>query len=233
MLLQLISSLTTALQDNFFISMAAAFIWGILSILLSPCHLSSIPLIVGFISGQKDLTLKKATRLSFLFSIGILITIAFIGLITSLSGRMMGDIGKWGNVFVAIIFFIIGLYLLDVIKFSFLNRISQPQFQKKGFWAAFILGLIFGVALGPCTFAFMAPVLAVVFAISSTQLLKGILLILFYALGHCSVIILAGTFTKVVQKYLLWNERSKGILILKKICGGLVILGGIYLIYTM
>jgi cytochrome c-type biogenesis protein len=36
----------------------------------------------------------------------------------------------------------------------------------------------------------------------------------------------------VVQHYLNWNERSKGAVILKKVCGVLVLLGGLYLIYT-
>jgi cytochrome c-type biogenesis protein len=44
--------------------------------------------------------------------------------------------------------------------------------------------------------------------------------------------VLAGTFTESVQHYLNWNERSGGALILKKICGVLVICGGIYLILT-
>jgi cytochrome c-type biogenesis protein len=29
-----------------------------------------------------------------------------------------------------------------------------------------------------------------------------------------------------------WNEKSKGAVILKKICGVLVLLGGVWLIYT-
>jgi len=35
--------------------------------------------------------------------------------------------------------------------------------QRKGLLAAFLLGLVFGIALGPCTFAYMAPMLAVAF----------------------------------------------------------------------
>ena len=98
--------------------------------------------------------------------------------------------------------------------------------------AAFILGLVFGVALGPCTFAFMAPILAVTFRLAATNLLYGILLLLLYGLGHCAVIVLAGTFTEVVQHYLDWSEKSKGAVILKRTCGALVLLGGLYLIYT-
>lgn len=233
MILKIFTSLTTAINDNIFIASGTAFIWGILSIILSPCHLSSIPLIIGFISGRKNLNLKKSFTLSLLFSIGILITIAIIGFITSLLGRMMGDIGKLGNISVAVILIIIGLYLLDIIKFSFLNRLSQPGYQKKGYLAAFILGLVFGIALGPCTFAYIAPILAVIFKISSKHFYKSVLLILFYAIGHCGVIVFAGTFTGFIEKYLKWNENSKVITVIKKICGILVILGGLYLIVNL
>lgn len=50
-----------------------------------------------------------------LFSVGILITIAAIGVITAAAGRMMGDIGAYGNYFVAVIFLIVGLVLLGAI----------------------------------------------------------------------------------------------------------------------
>jgi len=98
--------------------------------------------------------------------------------------------------------------------------------------AAFILGLVFGIALGPCTFAYMAPMLGVAFRVAAGNLPYGILLLAIYGLGHCSVIVVAGTSTELVQRYLKWNERSQGAVILKKICGGLVILGGLYLIYS-
>jgi cytochrome c-type biogenesis protein len=69
--------------------------------------------------------------------------------------------------------------------------------------------------------------------VASTRPVLATSLILFYAIGHCAVIVLAGTFTSMVQRYLNWNERSKGALILKKVCGVLVILGGVYLIWIV
>ena len=222
--------LSGTLQSTPLISLLGSFIWGILSILLSPCHLSSIPLIVGFINGQGKMTSKRALWLATLFSTGILITIAIIGLITGLMGRMLGDVGSFGNYFVAIIFFVIGLHLLEIINLPLFGNASQPKYQKKGAFAAFFLGLIFGLAIGPCTFAYMAPMLGITFTIAATSLIWAIGLILVYALGHCSVIIIAGTFTGLVQKYLNWNEKSKGAVVLKKICGALVIVGGVYLI---
>lgn len=222
--------LSMSLESTAAIAFIASFIWGILSILLSPCHLSSIPLIVGFIDGQGKVPVKRAFILATLFSTGILITIGIIGAITGLMGRMLGDIGPYGNYIVAVILFIVGLYLLEIINIPFLNPSFHTGFKMKGLLASFILGLVFGVAIGPCTFAYMAPILGIVFKIASTNFMYAITLILFYAVGHCSVIILAGTFTGVVQGYLNWNEKSQGAVILKKICGILVIIGAVYLI---
>jgi len=214
------------------VAIGAAFAWGVLSIVLSPCHLSSIPLIIGFISGQgTGVTARRAFTLSTLFSIGILFTIGAIGAITAAAGRMMGDIGAYGNYFVAVIFLVVGLVLLGVIPVPWSGP-GQIGLKRKGALAAFILGLVFGIALGPCTFAYMAPMLAVTFKLASTQLAYGIVLLSVYGVGHCSVIVLAGTCTELVQRYMNWTDRSKGAAVLRGICGVLVILGGLYLIYA-
>lgn len=226
------SWLTNTIQGSPIIAILGSFLWGVLSILLSPCHLASIPLIVGFISGQEITSAKRAFWLALLFSLGILLTIAIIGIITGLMGRMLGDIGKYGNYIVAVIFFIVGLYLLEIITLPFLNAPGQPAIKKRGLLASFVLGLVFGIALGPCTFAYMAPMLAITFSIARTQLFYGVLLLLIYGIGHCSVIVAAGTFTEIIEHYLHWSEKSNGIMIVKKICGVLVIFGGIYLIWT-
>ena len=228
---ELFTQLSRAVEEAWFIALPASLIWGILSILLSPCHLASIPLIVGFIDEQGRISTKRAFWISTLFAVGILITIGAIGVITAMAGRMLGDVGKYGNYFVALIFFVVGLHLIGVIPMPWSGP-GQVGMKRKGMLAAFILGLVFGVALGPCTFAYMAPMLAVAFREASKSLLYGILLILVYGLGHCSVIVFAGTFTELVQRYLNWNEKSKGAIILKKICGVLVLLGGVYLVYT-
>jgi len=212
------------------VAFLASFAWGILSILLSPCHLASIPLIVGFIGQQGQMSTRRAFFTATLFAVGILITIGAIGGVTAAAGRMLGDVGRYGNYFVAAIFFAVGLILLDVIPLPF-GGPTQVGMKRKGMLAAFVLGLVFGIALGPCTFAYMAPMLGVTFRVASTSLTYGIGLLLAYGLGHCSVIVLAGTCTELVQRYMNWNERSKGAVVLKKICGVMVLLGGIYLIY--
>ena len=231
MLEQLFTALTRAIEGGPAVALSAAFVWGILSIVLSPCHLASIPLIVGFIDEQGQISTKRAFQIALLFSLGILLTIGLIGAITAAAGRMMGDVGAYGNYFVAAIFLLVGLHLLGVIPMPFTGP-GQVKMKKRGRIAAFILGLLFGVALGPCTFAYMAPMLAVTFRLAAARMAYGILLLLAYGVGHCAVIVLAGTFTESVQHYLNWNEYSQGATILKKTCGVLVLLGGLWMIYT-
>jgi len=228
---QLFTALTRAIEGSPGIALSAAFAWGILSILLSPCHLASIPLIVGFIDGQGRMSNRRAFLISVLFATGILLTIGLVGAVTAAAGRMMGDVGKYGNYLVAVIFFAVGLHLLGVIPMPWSGP-GQVRVRGKGTVGAFILGLVFGIALGPCTFAYMAPMLGVTFRLADTNALYGIALLAIYGVGHCSVIVFAGTSAEAVQHYLNWNERSRGAVLLKKICGVLVLLGGVYLVYA-
>ncbi len=228
---ELFTSLNHAVEGAPLLALGAAVVWGILSIILSPCHLASIPLIIGFISGQGRVSTARACGIATLFAVGILVTIAAIGAITAAAGRMLGDVGRWGNYFVAAIFFVVGLYLLGVIPMPWSGP-GQVNMKRKGLLAAFILGLVFGIALGPCTFAYMAPMLGVTFKLAKTAPLYGASLLLAYGIGHCSVIVAAGTSTELVQRFLNWNEESKGVTVIKYVCGVLVILGGIWLIYS-
>ncbi|MGA2322517.1 MAG: cytochrome c biogenesis protein CcdA [Sedimentisphaerales bacterium] len=231
MIERIFTSLTQAVEGTAAIAIAASFVWGILSILLSPCHLASIPLIVGFVDRQGQISTKRAFAISAVFATGILLTISLIGFVTAMAGKMLGDVGPYGNYFVAGIFFVVGLYLMEVISMPWSGP-GQMNIKKRGLLAALILGLIFGMAVGPCTFAYMAPILGVTFKVAQTNLLYGAAILIVYGLGHCSVIVFAGTFTEVIQRYMNWNERSRGAIILRWVCGVLVIFGGLYLIYT-
>jgi cytochrome c-type biogenesis protein len=168
----LFTALTQAVTGTPLIALSAAVAWGVLSVVLSPCHLASIPLIVGFIDGQGRMTTRRAFVISNLFAVGILLTLALIGVATAAAGRMLGDLGAGANWFVAAIFLLVGLHLLEVIPMPWSGP-GRVGIARKGLLAAFLLGLIFGVALGPCTFAYMAPMLGVAFSLAADNVLYG------------------------------------------------------------
>jgi cytochrome c-type biogenesis protein len=231
MLESIFNALYTALYGNPAIAVPASFLWGIASVLLSPCHLSSIPLVIAVLIGKRALTVKQTFRLSLVFSIGVLVSIALIGIVTALLGRMLGDMGSHANLVFGIALCIGGILLLDVIPFgngSFLNKL-KPDGTKT--FTVFGVGLLFGLALGPCAFAFMAPVLTLAFSLAKSSMLMAVIIMLAYGIGHCLVIVLGGTSISLVQKILNWNEGHKGMIILKKTCAVLVFAAGIYLIF--
>ena len=225
------ATLSRAVEGSPLIALGAAFAWGLVSVLLSPCHLASIPLIVGFMSEQKGMTVGRAFRTALLFSLGVLASIALIGALTAALGRMLGNVGGWANYLVAAVFFVMGLHLLDVIPLPLGGPAGLPT-ARRGYLAALVVGFVYGIALGPCTFAYLAPVLAVAFKAGATAPLFAAGLFTAFGLGHCTLITAAGTSVKQVQHYLKWSEDSRATLIGRRVCGVLVLAGGLYFLYT-
>ena len=126
MLEQILTSLSNGLGQSLGWALLAAFAWGVVSIVFSPCHLASVPLVVGFISTQEDASTRRAFRLSLLFSLGVLASIALIGVVTCSFGRLLGDLGSVGNVAVAVVFFVFGLYLMGLLPLHW-NVVSHDD----------------------------------------------------------------------------------------------------------
>lgn len=226
----LLGELTHAVESGSTLALLAALVWGVLSVLLSPCHLASIPLVVALVTGQ-DARGGRAFFTAAAFSGGILLSIAMVGGVTVLLGRIAGDLGGGTNYLAAVIFLAVGLHLLEVINLPFLEArpMSAPG---RGIWAALGLGVMFGAVLGPCTFAFMAPVLASALKIASAAPIFATFLLLAFGIGHCGVILGAGLSADRVQRYLEWSASSGRVDLLRHTCGLLVLAGGVYLIYS-
>ncbi len=225
----LFARLTATVETGAFLALVAAAAWGVLSIILSPCHLASIPLIVGFIQDQGQMTTRRACATATSFSVGILATIAALGVVTATMGRLMGSVGPAVNYFVALVFLVVGMHLLDLLPAPW-GGPGGIHPTRRGLGAAFVLGLVFGIALGPCTFAYMAPVLATTLKLGASRPLFAAGLLTAYGVGHCAVIVLAGTSSEWVQRYLNWNGNASGTRWLRWACGALVLCGGLYLV---
>jgi cytochrome c-type biogenesis protein len=78
----------------------------------------------------------------------------------------------------------------------------------------------------------MMPLLAIAFRNAAARPVAAAGLLGSYALGHAAVIVAAGTFANLVQRWLDWNERSSGTKIVRIVCGILVILGGVAVVFT-
>lgn len=226
-----LSWLSTAMAGSPGLALGAAFLWGVASMALSPCHLASIPLLVGFLNGQGRLSTGRALALSSLFAAGLLVTIALAGVLTAAAGRMAGDLGPAATWVLAALFLLVGLHLLGVLALPLWEPV-QVRLQRRGGAAAFGLGLLFGLALGPCTFAFMAPVLGVAFRSAASAPLLAAGLLLAYGVGHCSILVGAGSAVGRVQRYLDWSERSGGAERMRSACGVALVLAGLYLVAT-
>lgn len=148
-----------------------------------------------------------------------------------MAGRLMGDIGINSDYLIGIFFILAGLIFLNVIKFEGALGSVIQNLSGNIMWIAWLAGLLFGAALGPCTFAFLAPVLGVVLYQSGTQIPLAAGLVLSFAAGHTLVIVLAALFTGVIQKYINWGSESRLQILFKNTLGLLVVMLGFIFIF--
>lgn len=205
------------------------FFWGVVSVLFSPCHLASIPLIIGYVGGQNQLMEgRKATLYAVVFTTGLFLTIAAIGVICSLLGRMLGDVGTYWTIVVGLILLWVALDMLGVAKCSLPGGGLMARFTLKGLTGAFVLGLAYGILSGSCTFGFIAPILAII-SVQDT-FIAGIIFILLFGIGHCLPIAVAGSSTAMVKRLLANSNWQQGGLLVRKMAGSMIGLLGIYFV---
>jgi cytochrome c-type biogenesis protein len=204
------------------------FLWGVVSVLFSPCHLASIPLIVGYVGGQNHLIEgPKAIVYAVVFTTGLFITIAVIGFVCSLLGRMLGDVGPYWSIAVGLMLLWVALDMFGVAKCS-LSGGLVAKLTLKGLSGAFILGLAYGVLSGSCTFGFIAPILAIISI--QAQVFTGVFFILLFGIGHCIPILVAGSSTAMVKCLLANSTWQQGGRLFRHLAGALIALLGVYFI---
>ncbi|MFP4257196.1 MAG: cytochrome c biogenesis CcdA family protein [Desulfobacterales bacterium] len=175
-----------------------AFAWGIISVLFSPCHLASIPLIVAYVGGQQTaVNPKRAGWYAGAFSLGLFITIAAVGIVCAMLGRMLGDVGIWLQVAVGAVLIWVALGMMGVQACTMSGGLLY-RLNLKGIHGAFGLGLAYGILSGSCTFGFIAPILAIVTV--QQEIFAGSVMMLLFALGHCLPIVFAGSSAAAVRR---------------------------------
>ena len=202
------------------VAAVGAFLWGLVSVMFSPCHLASIPLIVAYVGGQQTaVNPRRAAWYAGAFSVGLFITIAVVGIVCALLGRMLGDVGTWWQVLVGIVLIWVALGMLGVQACSMSGSLLY-RLNLRGIHGAFGLGLAYGILSGSCTFGFIAPILAIVTV--QQKIVAGSVMMVLFAMGHCLPIAVAGSSTALVRKVTensawqgagMWFRRGAGVVI--------------------
>ena len=211
------------------LAFGAVFLAGVLSS-ASPCVLATIPLVVGFVGGYADGDRWKAFRYSLAFILGLSITFTGFGMAAGLLGTMFGTMGGWWYVAAGIVALVMGGQMVGLYEIRLpIKREFKPK--QGGMIGSFILGLFFGVVSSPCA----TPVLVVILTYVATkgQMLYGAALLFSYAIGHCLLMLVAGTFTGFIEAFVKRQGIVNFSTRVKQFGGLVVVCVGIYLFWNV
>jgi cytochrome c-type biogenesis protein len=208
------------------VALPGAFLWGMVSVLLSPCHMASIPLLIAYVAGQKMiLAPRKAASYAVLFAVGLFLTIMTVGLVCVAAGRMLGDVGPWWQTAVGVLLFWAAWTLLRPPKCLATGNLLS-RFLIQGATGAFILGLAYGFLSGVCTFGFIAPILGIITL--QKEIVTGVAMLVLFGFGHCLPLILCGIFSARTMELLHSHAGQGMVAIVRKLAAGVIAGLGIY-----
>ncbi|MFB2936354.1 cytochrome c biogenesis protein CcdA [Aerosakkonemataceae cyanobacterium BLCC-F154] len=214
----------TQLLQLSWLSVAIIFIAGLLTS-LTPCMLSMLPITIGYIGGYEAKSRLQAAAQSTWFSLGLATTLAGLGIVAAFVGQVYGKVGIGLPIIVSIIAIIMGLNLLEALplrfpSFSGIDLISQdlPHGVR-----SYLLGLTFGLVASPCSTPVLATLLA--WVAGSKDVILGGILLLSYTAGYVTPLILAGTFTASIKKFLELRRWSSWI---NPVSGALLVGFGVF-----
>lgn len=222
----ILNSISTIISENFWIAPFLAFIAGVLTS-FTPCSLSSVPLVVGYVGGTGRST-SKAFKLSLTFAVGQAITFTLLGFTATLAGSIIGTSSRWWYMGLGVLMLLMALQtwgIYEIIPSSYLVSKST----KKGYAGALIAGILAGVFSSPCSTPVLIALLAIV--AGSGNMAWGLMLLLLYSIGHGFLAVISGTSIGFVQK--LSRNPKYGTIsnILKIMTGTLICLIGFYMFY--
>lgn len=226
-MINFLNNFSNLLSNNVYLALIVSLIAGIVSS-FSPCVLSTIPLIIGYVGGYAKKDKKTAFKYSLVFCIGLIITFTTFGALSAILGKLLTGTGKWWFIILGLIMLFVGLQMIGVIEIG--NNSCKMPDKRKGFLGAFFLGILGGVLSSPCSTPVLIAILS--FVAGKGNVILGIVMLLFYSIGHCTLILIAGTSIGFVEQLSSNNKTLILGKVLKIIFGIMVILLGFYLIYT-
>jgi cytochrome c-type biogenesis protein len=224
---QLLENISNIMVECPWIAPFLAFTAGIMTS-FTPCSLSSIPLVIGYVGGTGERDVKKAFKLSLTFVVGSAVTFTVLGVIASTAGSLMGNSSKWWYIILGILMILMALQtwgIFEIIPSSYL----LSKNTKRGMIGAFIAGFLGGIFSSPCFTPVLIALLAIVAGKGS--LIWGIVLMLLYSAGHGILAIVAGTSVGFVQNLSASKKYGKASSFLKVIMGNVILLIGFYMFY--
>lgn len=227
MINNLLQSFGEIIQNNIWIAPLVALMAGILTS-VTPCALSSVPLVIGYVGGTSDNNTKRAFKLSLTFSLGMAITFTLLGTIASLAGKLMGSSASWWYIVLGVLMVLMALQTFGIYEFIPSSYLISKN-TRKGYVGALIAGILGGVFSSPCA----TPVLIVLLGMvaKSGNVLWGIFLLLLYSVGHSVLVLIAGTSVGFVKKLTSSEKYGAFSVILKYIMGIAILIIGFYMFY--
>ena len=204
-----------------------AFLAGILTS-VTPCSLSSVPLIIGYVGGVGERNTKKAFAYSAVFSLGTAVTFVTLGIIATSAGKLMGTSSTGWYMLLGVLMLLMALQTWEIFNFiPTVNLLSKSK--RRGFVGAFLAGILGGIFSSPCSTPVLIALLAIV--AGEGNLLWGILLMLLYSIGHSTLVMVAGTSVGFVQKINSSENYSMAATIMKMAMGTAILLIGLYMFW--
>jgi cytochrome c-type biogenesis protein len=223
---EILISVTNWLMAGPILALPGSFLWGMVSVLLSPCHMASIPLLIAYVAGQNIIPPpRQAALYAVLFAIGIFITIMVVGLISAAAGRMLGDVGPWWQTAVGILLLWVAWTLFRPPQCSATGSVIS-RLQIQGAKGAFILGLAYGILSGVCTFGFIAPILGVITL--QNEIVVGVLMLTLFGIGHCLPLVICGMFSARTMELLHSRTGQNTVAVMRKLAAMVIAGLGVY-----
>ncbi|MEJ2689344.1 MAG: cytochrome c biogenesis protein CcdA [Deltaproteobacteria bacterium] len=218
--------ITTWLTAAPAVALPASFLWGAVAVLLSPCHMASIPLLIAYVAGQKSIPApRQAARYAFLFVAGLFLTILFVGLVCAAAGRMLGNVGPWWQAAVGLLLLWVAWTLFRPPQCSATGNLLS-RFQVQGAKGALLLGLAYGFLSGVCTFGFIAPILGIITL--QKEIATGVVMLVLFGLGHCLPLMLCGMFSARTMELLHSHAGRKVVTATRKTASAVIAGLGVY-----
>ena len=174
-----IMKLSQLVGGNLWLAPLIALLAGLLTS-LTPCSLSTIPLILGCVGGLNEHEPKKAFRLSLTFAFGSMITFTALGFAASLLGNLLNGLGVWLHLGLALLLIAMALQMFGV--FELIPETTIKAKPTKGYRATFMAGLLAGAFSSHCTTPVLIAMLAIV--ANRASMLYGVLLLIIISVGH-------------------------------------------------